>query len=161
MRFPPRHNACRHRPIIIHHRSHITTAGPSLPEDGNNNHCNHRAATHVIPMRGQPHPLPTRVNPAHPKPVTTMRRPPRPSSARNTTSRHRHQDRRDKIRTKTVPATTPTTVPAMVRVAVRDIDRPLVLFVKRRGVPVAPGVFPFATPPPLAKSAREHHAAAI
>ncbi len=41
----------------------------------------------------------------------------------------------------------------MVRVAVQDIDWPLVLIVKRRGMPVAPGVFAFATPPPLAKSA--------
>jgi hypothetical protein len=124
-----------------------------------------RGREHVIPMRGQPHLLPTRVNPAHPKPATIAHQPPRPSSARNTTNRHhrrpRHQDRRDKIRTKTVPATTPTTVPAMVRVAVRGIDWPLVLLVKRRGVQVAPGVFAFATPPPLAKSARGHHAAAI
>jgi hypothetical protein len=166
MRFPSRHNAPRHQPIIIHHRSHITKTGPSLPEDGNScNHRNHRATTRVIPMRGQPHLLPTRVNPAHPKPATIAHQPPRPSSARNTTNRHhrrpRHQDRRDKIRTKTVPATTPTTVPAMVRVAVRGIDWPLVLLVKRRGVQVAPGVFAFATPPPLAKSARGHHAAAI
>ena len=97
----------------------------------------------------------------HPKPATTTRQLPRPSSARNTTSRHRRQDRQDKIRTKTVLATTPTTVPAMVRVAVQDIDWPLVLIVKRRGVPVTPGVFAFAIPPPLAKSAGEHHAAAI
>jgi hypothetical protein len=75
--------------------------------------------------------------------------------------RRRHQDRQNKIRTKTVLATTPTTVLAMVRVAVRDIDWPSVLIVKRRGAQVAPGVFAFATPPPLAKSARGHHAAAI
>jgi hypothetical protein len=49
----------------------------------------------------------------------------------------------------------------MVRVAVRDIDWSLVLFVKRRGMQVAPGVFAFATPPLLAKSVRGHHAAAI
>jgi hypothetical protein len=68
-------------------------------------------------------------------------------------SRRRHQDHQDKIRTKTVLA--------MVPVAGRDIDWPLVLIVKRRGEQVASGVYPFTTPPPLAKSAREHHAAAI
>jgi hypothetical protein len=49
----------------------------------------------------------------------------------------------------------------MVRVTVRAIDRLLVLIVKRRGVSVAPGVFAFAISPPLAKSTRGHHAAAI
>ena len=46
-------------------------------------------------------------------------------------------------------------------VTARTLTGCLALFVKRRGAPVAPGVFPFATPPPLAKSAGEHHAAAI
>jgi len=158
MRFPPRRNARRHRSII---QRRATTTGPFLPEDVSNNHCNHRAPTRVIPKRRWSPQPPTSGSTMRPKPATATRQPPRPSSARNTTSRHRHQDRRDKIRTKTVLATTPTTVPAMVRVAVRDIDWRLVLFVKRRGVQVAPGVFAFATPPPLAKSARGHHAAAI
>jgi hypothetical protein len=78
-------------------------------------------------MRRQLHLIPTGVNPAHPKPATTVRRPPhRLNRNRNITNRHHHQDRRDKIRTKTILATTPTMVLATVRVAVRDIDWPLV-----------------------------------
>ena len=76
----------------------------------------------------------------HPKPATTTRRLQRPSSARNT-MRRRRQDRQDKIRNKTVLATTPTTVLAMVRVAVRDINWTLVLFVKRRGARFRPAFF--------------------
>jgi crossover junction endodeoxyribonuclease RuvC len=86
-------------------------------------------------MRRRPHPLPTRVNPAHPKPATTVRPPlRRPNHNRNTTNRHhrrprhRHPDRRDRTGIKVIP----TTVPAMVRVAARGIDWSLVLFVKRR-----------------------------
>jgi len=156
--FPINLNAHRHRPIL-QRWDRIT--GLSLPEDGSScNHRKRRAATRIIPKRRRLHLIPTGVNPAHPKPAVTarpLRR--RPNHNRNTTNRHhrrpRHrlQDRRDKIRTKTVPA--------MVRVAVRDIDWSPVLFVKRRGAWFRRGVFAFATSLPLAKSAREHHAAAI
>ena len=158
-------NTRRRRQITTQHRHqirpHQTTMGLTLPGDGSRPvHCHHRDPTCIIPICLQSPRAQARDNPACPKPATTTRPTLRLSSARNTTS-HRHPDRQDKIRTKTVLATTPTTVLAIVQVAVRDIDWPLVLIVKRRGEQVAPGVFPFATPPPLAKSAREHHAAAI
>jgi len=134
---PSRRNARRHRSII---QRRATTTGPSLPEDGSNNHCNHHATTRVISKcRGSRRP---------PINGSTMR----PSSARNTTSRHPRQRRRNptsRTRIKLVPAT------------VRGTDLYFAGCVKRRGMQVAPGVFAFATSPPLAKSAREHHAAAI
>ena len=150
-------NARRHQPIIIHHRRRLRrhqtmTIGLSLPEDGSNNHRERRATILVIPTIRWPYPLPTRINPAHPRPAATTRRLPRPWSARNTMSRTpippRHRRR--------IP-TTKVVVPAMVR----HTDPLFAGCVKRRGVQVASGVFAFATPPPLAKSARGHHAAAI
>jgi hypothetical protein len=172
-RSPSRHNTRSHRPMIIHHRRRLrrhrtTTTGPFLPEDGSNNHCKHRTAARAISKRRWSPRHPTSGRTMRPKPATATHLPARRSSnSRNTTRRHhrrprhRHRDRRDKTMTKTILATTPIAVPAMIRVAVRDIDWSLVLFFKRRGVQVAPGVFAFATPPTLAKSAREHHAAAI
>jgi crossover junction endodeoxyribonuclease RuvC len=53
-----------------------------------------------------------------------MHRQPRPLNARNTTSRHRHQDHRDRTRIKPAPAT----IPATARVPARGIDRSPVYF---------------------------------
>ena len=149
-------NARRHPPIIILHRRRLRrhrtmTTGLSLPEDENNNHRERRSTIRVIPALRWPYLLPTRVNPAHPSPAATTRRRPRPWNARNAMS-HTPIPPRHRRRIPTIKV-----VPAMGR----HTDPLFAGCVKRRGAQVAPGVFAFATSPPLAKSARGHHAAAI
>jgi len=126
-RSPSRRNARRHRPVTIHRRHQITTTELTLHERRSNNHRERRTTTRVIPMLRWPYPLPTRVNPAHPKPAATTHQPPRPTNARNTTSphlrRHRNQNRRVKIRTKPVTATVQAMVRVMVRVMVQATAR--------------------------------------
>ncbi len=132
--------------IILLHRA--TTTGLCLPEDGSNNRWKHHAATRAISRRRWPPRPPTNGSMMRPKPANTTHQPPRPSSARNTASLPISRHRR-------IPTINPAPATG------RGTDLHFAGCVKRRDVQVAPGVFAFATPPPLAKSARGHHAAAI